>query len=289
MGDNGKNAVAAIKNTSDKLGKKMSAFAHHNQIIKYNPLFPEQYKELYTHLPNLIQIVDDAVRSGIDVCKGAIGWTSKQKGVEVLHLYDEEIQNCGIDFLPLANCDSIYYVHPHNRHIYVNVDSFFATMHTEKVAELEQIAAALGAKEYFINITDSAKKASSVSREINFNEKTEKDTNEYSAKNEISSGYSTNAMTIAHAEFAETRAASLPELKWFANDNGIKNLIQQCYYKSNHLNTYNIKISSYSSSTMSVSTAITIHDAVSSMGAKCNFKQKNQEEQSHEMTFKLIF
>jgi hypothetical protein len=45
-------------------------------IKKYNPIFPEDYKKESFGIPNMVMIVDDVVRKGIDVCEGAIGWRS---------------------------------------------------------------------------------------------------------------------------------------------------------------------------------------------------------------------
>lgn len=78
------------------------------KIKKYNPLFPETYMSEAFNLPNMIQIVDDAVRHGIDVCEGAIGWLNSESGMEVLHLYDEAVEMSRIQFVPNVECNAIY-------------------------------------------------------------------------------------------------------------------------------------------------------------------------------------
>lgn len=60
-------------------------------IKKYNPIFPEDYKKESFGIPNMVMIVDDVVRKGIDVCEGAIGWRSNTKGVEVFSLYRADL------------------------------------------------------------------------------------------------------------------------------------------------------------------------------------------------------
>ena len=69
-------AVAVVEKT------KSDAYAR--RLKKFNPLFLETYQEDSFHLPNIIVIVDDAVRKDIDVCEGAIGWLGKEKDVEIL-------------------------------------------------------------------------------------------------------------------------------------------------------------------------------------------------------------
>lgn len=77
---------------------------------KYNPLFPEEYNSDDFHVPNIICIVDDAVRRDIDVCQGAIGWRENKKDTEVLFLYDEFVEKSGLKFVPAPVCDEIYYI-----------------------------------------------------------------------------------------------------------------------------------------------------------------------------------
>ncbi|MBQ9959055.1 MAG: hypothetical protein IJP01_01745, partial [Oscillospiraceae bacterium] len=58
-------------------------------LEKYNPLFWDDYiADGYTR-PNIIMISNDAERRGIEVCKGAMGWTEKAGEMDVLCLYDE--------------------------------------------------------------------------------------------------------------------------------------------------------------------------------------------------------
>ena len=105
----------AVKKAADGLekgGKNLMEHTkqalHTQKLKKYNPLFEEDFKKESYRVPNLIEIVDDAVRRGIDVCEGAIGWTDKVSDVEILHLYDEFVEQSGFEFVPFPKCDEIY-------------------------------------------------------------------------------------------------------------------------------------------------------------------------------------
>ena len=135
VGEAGKTVAQAAKDNAQMLAERAQVMAEVQReknkgalVKKLSPLFPDDYRAVEFKLPNIIRIVDDAVRRGIDVCEGAIGWLSTEKGVEVLHLYDEAVEFSGIKFLPAATCDSIYYVDPHNRNNFISVDCYFSSM-----------------------------------------------------------------------------------------------------------------------------------------------------------------
>ena len=111
--------------------------------------------------PNLIVIVDDAVRRDEALCEGAIGWRSTVKEVEVLYLYDEFVKESGLRFVPTANCDTAYYVDPHDRSQFIRVDGLFERTQQEKLAELAHIAYCLGAKRYSVEMQEESSRKSS--------------------------------------------------------------------------------------------------------------------------------
>ena len=78
----GKKAAADVKVGVAAMVEKSKADSYARRMKKYSPLFPDQYKSQNFNIPNIIMIVDDAVRRGIDVCEGAIGWLSKDAGAE---------------------------------------------------------------------------------------------------------------------------------------------------------------------------------------------------------------
>ena len=76
--DISKKTAGVLKESAKTISEKTKKDSYLRRLKKYNPLFLEQYKSEDYHIPNMIMIVDDAVRRGIDVCEGAIGWTNKE-------------------------------------------------------------------------------------------------------------------------------------------------------------------------------------------------------------------
>jgi len=153
--DKSKELAGELAKGAKALSEKAKEDSYNRRMKLYNPLFPEEYFGGEFFVPNIIQIVDDAVRRDIDVCKGAIGWRGKKKGVEVLFLYDEFVSKCGLQFVPKVECNDIYYVDPHDRKRFIQIDKIFEQTQEEKIAELENIAYCLGAKICTIEIEES--------------------------------------------------------------------------------------------------------------------------------------
>ena len=144
--DAGKSAAETAGKSAAALTEKVRDASYQERLKKYNPLFPAEYSDVSFTLPRLIQIVDASVRRGIDVCEGAIGWQSVEAETDVLHLYNTSVALKEIEFYPAVTIGATYYVDNFNPNRYIDVDCIFNKAHEERLAELEQIAYALGAK-----------------------------------------------------------------------------------------------------------------------------------------------
>lgn len=150
-----KKATEDMKQSANSLSEKTKQSLHDQKTKKYNPLFMREFSSADFKLPNVIEIVDDAIRRDVDVCEGAIGWTDKVNDVEILHLYDEWVKESQIQFVPFPKCDAIYCVDPFDRNKFISSDSIFEQTRNEKLAELEHIAYCLGAKSCSIEIVEA--------------------------------------------------------------------------------------------------------------------------------------
>ena len=301
--------AASLKNAASKVGEKISVAAkdgaqvlsekkqemhdraqiknYEAKMKKYNPLFPEKYNDEQFNLPNMVRIVDDAVRKDVDVCVGAIGWLSKEKDVEVMHLYDEAIEFSELQFLPTPTCDSVYYVDPHDRKTFINVDTYFSNMQQERLAELQHIAFSLGAKEYSVEMIESTYEASSSSASVNAKAHGIKAGGEDSRSRNMT----TQSQTAAKAVFSAGRKPTQPTLCWFAKDNNIINLINmRCSgTEEEGMTAYSFELNSSCAQTMSSATAVKIDAAVKGMGANSNFSSQSEQEHSRKMIFHIEF
>lgn len=276
-----------IKNMSDKA--KSDKYA--KRLKKFNPLFPDVYYSEAFNTPNIVAIVDDAERKGIDVCEGAIGWLDSTSGAEVLYLYDEEVEKCGLQFLPTAACDAMYYVDSFDRKKFIRTDCVFGRAHEEKLAELKHIAHSLGAKKCTIEISESQKEVLATKKMFSSSQKA----GGYKVS-EHKEGYSSNEKSEQRfgriiAEFEGNTAPKQPELKWFAKDENIKRLVEMRCGGQNTIKTEVLELSCSSSATMTQKAAIAIDGALKVFNAKskCEMEKQANQESSSKLIFSLEF
>ena len=260
---------------------------------KYNPLFIEEYNSPEFFVPNIINIVDDAVRRDIDVCKGAIGWRENKKGTEVLFLYDEFVEQSGLKFIPNASCDEIYYVDPFDRKCFVKLDYIFQRTHEEKLAELEHIAYALGAKNCSVEIKEKEVTHVKKKKEIktNENDKFIAASVDEEYETEVTSDSSQYRSGLNVANFSGNDNVFVPKLKWYANDNNIRNLIEYRCNGGNAITSKELKLIGASSTTMSRKAAASIDAVVADMGIKNNYSMEDRSVKESEtmLVYRLEF
>lgn len=286
-----KKVSSDVQQKTKDLSVKMKDDSYQKRLKKYNPLFPDKYFSEEFNLPNMIEIVDDAVRKGIDVCEGAIGWISTQNGMEVLHLYDEAIKESGISFIPAATCDAVYYVDKFDRNRFIQTDCIFSKAHEERLAELKNIAYSLGAKKCSIEISESTTQT-----EINKNKKESSakiPINSVSVSNgagyEVGSSHTDSSLRLGkiEAEFEGSDDIKEPELKWFAHDDTIKNLVKMRTAGNNSIKSETLILEGAISATMSQKTAFAIDNAISKIGSKT--KSSMEKQATKEFHSKMIF
>ena len=286
--DFGKKAAADAKTGVAAMVEKSKIDSYARRMKKYNPLFPDQYKSETFNLPNIIMIVDDAVRRGIDVCEGSIGWLSKESGVEVLYLYDEAVKFSCIQFVPTVTCDAVYYVDSFDRNRFIRTDCIFSKAHEERMAELEHIAYCLGAKRCTIEIYESSSETQVQNKNLKISENY-KDTStvESAEQNSSQSGTDRRGGHI-EIEFEGNATPQQPELKWFVHDDNIKRLIEMCCNNQRTVKNKTLELSGSSSATMSRKTAYTIDGAIGKMGGASGSSSMDAQA-AKEHSSKLFF
>ena len=286
--DFGKKTAASAKSGVSAMVEKSKIDGYARRMKKYNPLFPEQYTSESFNLPNMIMIVDDAIRRGIDVCEGAIGWLSKDSGVEVLYLYDEAVAFSGIQFIPTASCDAVYYVDSFDRNRFIRTDCIFSKAHEERMAELKHIAYSLGAKRCSIEISESSSASQSQVRSMNLAESFKGVTSKESAERSLAQKDSNVRSGHIEVEFQGNDTPRQPTLKWFAHDDNIKRLVEMCCGETRSVKSETLELSGSSSATMSQKTACAIDGAIGKIGgAKGHASMDAQAAKEHHS--KLMF
>ena len=311
--DIGKKVADNVQKGTQVLAEKAKVSHHDYKMKKYNPLFPKEFKSKNFHLPNIIQIRDDAERRNIDVCEGAIGWRETINKTEVLFLYDEAVkeggivQKSGMQFIPVPTNLAVYHVDRYDRNKYIQVDCIFNKTHEERLAELEHIAFSLGAKKYSVEITEAEtvteKTAKNFSKKINVNaESTVLETNVSAESTQTKSlTNETNQQTHiqlrkeAHAVFKGNDNPQRPTLKWFSNDETIKKLIDMRCSNKNEITSRDLKLEGTTSATMSKITAANLDNVLTVIGDGVKAKATKSstttmyQQASREHSSKLIY
>lgn len=274
----GKNLKRGAENTIERY--KKASLEH--RMKKYSPLFPDDYNNPNFNIPNIIHIVDDAVRKDIDVCEGAIGWLEKVNGVEVFNLYDEWVKECGIQFIPFAKCDEVYCVDNFDRNKFVKKDYIFGKATEEKLAELEHIAYSLGAKSCSIEIVDMEEEKNFASKKVKSVQKNSKS----EINNDVESKNKNQKSGRIVSSFEGNKVPCRPTLKWFSYDDNIQRLIEMRCSGNNAIKskTLELKGSSYTTISQNVAVAIDMISSDSVSGALAMQRQAINENHS-----KIVF
>ena len=274
-----KNAYEGTKSAVEKMKEN----SEQRQKEKLSPVFPKDYKSKNFYLPNIIQIVDDAVRREIALCDGAIGWREQVNGVEILFLYDEAREISHLNFIPTFTCNSIYCVDPFDRTRFIKADCIFSKAQEEKLAELEHIAFCLGAKSCSIEIVSS--EAFEETKMRKFSASALKSSVSTEQQTQIKLGNQSSGKTEVHFEGHDHPTE--PKLKWFTYDDTIKNLIEMRCNHPSSIKTRLLELSGSSSSTMSQQTAMAIDCLLKK--AKIKASAKMEDMSSKELSSKLLF
>ncbi|MBQ7292002.1 MAG: hypothetical protein IJW76_09850 [Clostridia bacterium] len=282
--DIGKKAADEIQKGAKNLSEQTKKTIYEQRMKKYNPLFKEIFKSKQFKIPNVIEIVDDAIRRDIDVCDGAIGWTDKINDVEILHLYDEWVKDSKVTFLPNAKCDAVYCIDPFDRNKFINVNSAFERTTSEKLAELEHIAYCLGAKSCSIEIVESNTKIDSAKFQIGAQSpkpSAKSDNNYYSTQTDKQGGKNVSY-------FEGNNSPYRPSLKWFAYDDNINGLIEMRCSGNNYIKSKILELNCASSLTMSHKTAYAI-DKILKVKSSMSMEKKAIIEYSSKLIFEIEF
>ena len=302
--DFGKKTAGEIQKSAKSFSEQREKKAQDRLKAKEEPITLEMYKSKDFHIPNIIVIIDDAEKRGQFLYKDAIGYRKKLKAnsqeVEVFYLFDENVKDLDLEFVPFPNCDEIYCTYPFDKSRFINATDVFEKTTSEKTAELEHIAYSLGAKSYSIEIIEKNKTHSHADASLGVNANTpnieEASANattntEFHHRQENSSKQSATII----GKFDSTRAPKMPELKWFAYDDGIKNLIEMRCSEKPETGSRKVELSGSSAKAMSLKVACAIDiiakesGNITNMNASFSMEKKAVEEHDKFLRFIVEF
>lgn len=282
-----KKVVDNVQKNATALSEKAKAENHQRRMEKYNPLFIKEYRQKGFILPQLIHIVDDASVQKIDVCAGAIGWREKTNDVEILFLSIDFALKSNLIFFPNLIPNALFCQDSFDGTSFINIDRIFTKAHEEKLAELEHIAYALGAKCCTIELVESDELTDTKSRDgqagMKFLKASSKD-NSKQATSHVMSGRTVST-------FRGNNSPIHPTLKWFKNDHNVLNLIEMRCSDKNAIQSRTLILEGSSSMTMEQNMARNIDIATEKIGLKlhASMEKQHRKECSSKLIYKVEF
>lgn len=296
----GKKAADGIQKGAKVVADKTKEDWEYRQKRKKNVLSIEEYNDSSFIMPNIVSIIDDASERDVDI-KIEMGYRTFVNDVEVLKLYDEWANKCGLKFVPYAKCDEVYCVDPFDRTRFIKADCVFAKANEEKLAELEHIAYRLGAKECTIELVE--KDYNGVQNSVNAKanrttEYEEKDSNNKTKKKSETvktsfdyhsdSRNSSDSSNRTTTTFAGSDNPVMPNLKWFAHDENMKGLIEMRCTEKNSVKSKTLELHGSSTVIMSKKMAIAI-DKLMKVGGSLSIESQYTKEHSSKLIFEVEF
>ena len=271
--DLGKKALDEAQKNALARSEKAKEENNLRLLKKYNPLFPDEYANGDFHYPTIIIVVEDSIRDDIEVCKGAVGWRSNETGSEILYLHESIANDSKLHFFPAITTGSVYYIDNFDKSRYIRTDCVFGKAHEERLAELKNVAHSLGAKFCSIEITESVASQNTTSATGKLGIKQFASIN--ANHNNVASEKINRSGKIT-AEFEGSSTPKRPKLKWFAQDENIKKLIDMRCRPGNTIKSETLQLSGSSCATMTQKTAISIDAAFSKMKIGASMSMESQ-------------
>lgn len=265
-------------------------------LAKYKPVFPKDFFSKDFDLPAMVVVEDEAARREVEICKGAIGWLSRNGGMDVFHLYEEAVSASGLALYPATVCDAVYYFDKVGGR-FVDLCQYFEVIQKDKMTELRNIAYSLGAKECRLEAYEEEKslRANKGKSSVKAKAGPVSSVLEGSVSASAEAGYSEGRSRRSSVVFAQKFEGSdnpvKPELHWYKNDRELISLIEMRCSGRNPMKEYSVKLDSMASSSMSISRAAKIDIAVKKIGAVSNFSFEGeaQSELRKRLVFEIVF
>ena len=289
----GKKAVEGVHNNVTAMSEKSKEENYQRRLKKYNPLFPDVYYSEGFSLPKMIVVVDASIREGIDVCEGAVGWMDTENSMDVLYLYTEVAKESDLVFYPLLDSSSVYYVDNFDPKRFIRSDCIFSKAHEERMAELKHIAHSLGAKSCTIEISETLSESDSSAKKfaMSGNMSALKLGLKGSSEKSVTQTESFQRSGHITAHFEGSESPKRPKLKWFAQDENIKYLIDMRCKKANSLKAETLQLSGAASATMTQKAAIAMDGVLGkiSMKGSSALETKAFKESTSMLIFSIEF
>lgn len=204
----------AIKENVDEKSRQI-------EIKRLQPVFASDIDDGDFLIQKFVRVTDrDKKYVESEVCKGSVAYFSNIKGVRLLNIFRDTIDNFGLSFFP-DDRSEFYYVDPSDRDRYIALDDYFNYLKAERISELQRIAQDLGAKHFCVTYLEEKSSYSnnnvkgnvSVKKTSSLDVTRKKDENKYSK------------IEIAAENDFPGKSPMKPNLKYLLRDPSVQNLI----------------------------------------------------------------
>lgn len=255
------------------------------RLRRYNPLFLDDLQVEGYAFPQMIVIEDGDERKDIDVCEGAIGWSSDEAELNIVHLYSRFAESVGVTFYPSPKMDSVYLVDPNDPNRYIDLGLYFQTIEDEKIAELIEVGRCLGAKKCKVETYEVEKQVSLKKGKVGIGR------GAAGADVDASSAQARRkeCKTLSVQEFAGSDTPQRPILRLFKDDVTIKNLVESFCGENNANKPKSLhrEVEHSSANTMSSAMAGKVETALKKIGAEFNFSFEGEVKKESRQTLAL--
>ena len=288
-------AEAQLKNAKsfmNRLNEDLSEAKYKRDKEKYKPIFADQLISNELVYPEMINVVENDKRMGIEACYGAVGYNDKKNGINIVGIYKQDINKFNnIEFYP-NKTSYIYYVHPFDKNKYIRIDEYFTYLKEARVAELKKIAQQLGAKYFKVSImeekTIDAEKKTNAKAKLSFG----KEKAEVDVKKEASEKKYEFIGVASESTFKnEGKQPVRPELRFWANNIAIENLIEQRLSEDSPLTHETYRLDYNTSTGITETEAVKIDGALKMLkftGAG-SISEKAKEESKRRFEYEIEF
>ena len=244
-------------------------------LERLKPLFLQDTEQSGFALPKLICVAPmDKAHAESPLCSGSVGFWTVQEQISALTAFQDQMGCFGLTFYPAAEM-GVYYVDPCDSRHYILLDEYFAYLKVQRVAELQRIAQALGAKHFRIVFRENFKSNASASVATSEGVKAGKDKVDASVRHTVKND-ETSAMRVEAEMTFPGRDPVRPELRYLRNEPNILNLIELRMDPHSPLQHQHFSIEMKNSSGISVSDAVKIDAMLKAMRATSSTTVESQ-------------
>lgn len=246
-------AGAAIASGATAVSEKATSAIKETKERWYNPVFFDDYLADDFDRPKLIVIKDEDVRKGNEICEGAIGWLNTKLKPEIFFIYEEFVPSSSLRFSPMPVCDGVYFRHPFEHDLYLQVRDYLEICRNDQLTELKNVAFYLGATHCSVEVHQEKGIIASLTAKGDASANVKKKRSIDDSR-EFDGAYSSNSSLdiVMNESFEPGGIPQRPKLQWFSHNNEIISLIEKrCTSAAGGaMNSYKIDITSVVSSSI---------------------------------------